>query len=54
MESEGSLQCSQGPTTGSYPLTNECSPHPRTLFLWDLFQYYPSTCTWVCHYKRNV
>jgi len=32
MEPEGSLACSQGPTTGPYPESDEISPHPPTLF----------------------
>jgi len=33
MEPEGSLPCSQGPTTGSYPEPNESNPHLPKLFL---------------------
>jgi hypothetical protein len=32
-ESKGSLPCSQKPTTGSYPQTDEYSPQLPTLFL---------------------
>jgi hypothetical protein len=30
---KGSLQCSQGPATDSYPKPDESSPHLHTLFL---------------------
>jgi hypothetical protein len=33
MELEGSLSCSQEPTTGSYPKPNESSPYHVILFL---------------------
>jgi hypothetical protein len=32
MESEGSVQCSQGLTTGFYPETNQSSSHSPALF----------------------
>jgi hypothetical protein len=32
MEAEGSLPCSQQPTTGPYPKLYESSPHLSTLF----------------------
>jgi hypothetical protein len=32
MEPEGSLPCSQEPTTCPYPKLNESNPHPQTLF----------------------
>jgi hypothetical protein len=32
MEPEGSLLCSQTPTIGSYPESDESNPHPPTLF----------------------
>jgi hypothetical protein len=32
MEPEGSLSCSQEPTTCPYPEPNESNPHPQTLF----------------------
>jgi len=32
MEPEGSLSCSQKPTTGTYPEPDEISPHLSTLF----------------------
>jgi len=32
MEPEGSLLCSQGPTTGPYPEPDESNPEPPTLF----------------------
>jgi len=32
MEHEGSLPCSQEPTTGLYPEIDESSPHIPTLF----------------------
>jgi hypothetical protein len=32
MESEGSLQCSEEPSTGSYPEPEESSPYHPTLF----------------------
>jgi hypothetical protein len=32
IESEGSLLCSQEPTTGPFPERNESNPHPPTLF----------------------
>jgi len=33
MKPISSLPCSQDPTTGSYPETDESSPHLPTLFL---------------------
>jgi len=40
MEPEGSLLCSQGPTTGYYPEPDKPSPHPPILFPLDIFQSY--------------
>jgi len=40
MEPEGSLSCSQDPTTDPYPEPTASSPHLPTLFPKDLFQYY--------------
>jgi len=34
MEPEGSLLCSQNPTSGPSPEPDEFSPHLHTLFLW--------------------
>jgi len=34
--------CSQQSTTGLYRKPDESSPHPDTLFLNVVFQYYPS------------
>jgi len=33
MESEGSLSCSQEPTTQPYPKPDECSAYPHILYL---------------------
>jgi hypothetical protein len=41
MEPEGSLPCSQEPSTGLYPEADESSPWHPILFPKDLFQYYP-------------
>jgi hypothetical protein len=35
MESEGSLSCER--TTGPYPESDECGPHPHILYLEDTF-----------------
>jgi hypothetical protein len=35
MEPEGSLPCSQGPSTGPYPEPDQSSPYHPTLFLYD-------------------
>jgi len=35
MEPEGSLPCSQNPTTDTYPEPDEFNPCHHTLFLWD-------------------
>jgi hypothetical protein len=37
MEPEGSLQCSQVPTTGPYPQPDESNQHPPTLFLMSMY-----------------
>jgi len=33
MKPEGSLQCFQQPATGSYTVSDACSPHLPTLFV---------------------
>jgi hypothetical protein len=42
MVPEGSLPCSQEPSTGPYPKPDESSPHHSILFLLDPLLYYPS------------
>jgi hypothetical protein len=44
MEPEGSLLCSQEPTTGSYPEPDESRPDLTTL----IFQDSPSYSDWLC------
>lgn len=34
--------CSQHSTTGLYRKRDESTPHPDTVLLHDVFQYYPS------------
>jgi hypothetical protein len=41
MEPEGYLLCSQEPSTGPYPELDQSSPHPRNIFPYDQFEYYP-------------
>jgi hypothetical protein len=41
MELEGSLPCSQKPSTGPYPEQDESGPHPQTLFPKDPFLNVP-------------
>jgi hypothetical protein len=37
MAPEGSLPCSQEPSTGPYPEEDQSNPHYPILFLWDKF-----------------
>jgi hypothetical protein len=40
METEKLLPCSQDPPlplAGLYPVSDQSSPHPPILFIWDLF-----------------
>jgi len=36
MQSEGSLPCTQEPSTGFNPESDKCTPYPHTLFSEDL------------------
>jgi hypothetical protein len=47
MEPEGSLPCSQQPSTGPYPEPDQFSPCHSILPLLDPFQYYPPTYVFV-------
>jgi hypothetical protein len=47
MGPEGSLQCSQEPTTCPYPEPDQVNQRPLILFLQDTFYYYPNTYAWV-------
>jgi hypothetical protein len=40
---EGSLPCSEEPTTGPYPEPEESNPQLLTLFLQNPFSHYPPT-----------
>jgi hypothetical protein len=54
MEREGSLTCSQEPTTGPYPEPNESNPHPIPDFSkinFNIFASTPRSFEWLLPFR---